>query len=861
MKRALRVICILLLTVFVLTGNTVFSAAAEGEAVDLREGLSVSDKKHESYAYRLTDGVYNSYISYEVKEAVTVQVGAEIGYAHIAWQERPGKVTLSWLDKDKKTVSSEERSPSLMEEFIPVPKEGVCGYTLTFQQKGAVSELGAYSAGQLPAELPVFEEPLKDPAFMIITGYPGDELACFGGLLPTLVDQGLSVQLVYMNPYNRGRQQECLEALWKMGIKNSPIFLDTFGNKRSLDGSILKNIWEKNFDVSKQLLSVLNTCRPAVIVTHGKTKLFPLMAENEATYTVFTGIFSKIKTAGWLKKVYMVVEKDSKEGTVYSFSGGYDRAVSLFAGYDSLRTFHYAPYSDDTYALYHTNVGKDEKGDMLENTGFTALSTPIPVSTEQTKIAGPTAQEATPEPTPEPTVEPTPEPTPEPTAEPTAEPTKEPETAAAPEAPGTPEPTPMPRLADTGKVLLPILLALAAAAILFGALIVAGKVLDINVPTAVAILIPVLAGAVLCVGLFRAASINKLQAAEAEAFDEQLALAAARTAVPTFTPALTAKPTEEPTMGPAAETAAGPTAALTDEPAAAPTAENTPEPVLTVPTPDPDADLYTDGEEIVTKDEDAGKWTYRSSTLSMEITRYTGKVSKMEFPYYVADIHMRADEFRTGFGSEDRNGKHSENALTIAGRYKAVLMVTGDNILNMDWDKKGVLIRDGYIYNNAKKADVMIWNAEQRTIDLVAKNKISSAKLIQEGGAENVISFGPILIKDGEKTGQRTLENHWLYKTNPRVGIGMKEPGHFIVVVGGYRSDSPKANLGWTLVEFADLMESLGCQQAYNVDGGVSACMVFMGERLNKGGTKKDWSKLRNLPDSIIFGYSENVSE
>ena len=103
------------------------------------------------------------------------------------------------------------------------------------------------------------------------------------------------------------------------------------------------------------------------------------------------------------------------------------------------------------------------------------------------------------------------------------------------------------------------------------------------------------------------------------------------------------------------------------------------------------------------------------------------------------------------------------------------------------------------------------------------------------------------------------FKKHWLYKTNPRVGIGMKEAGHFIVVVGGYRSDSPKANLGWNLVEFADLMESLGCQQAYNVDGGVSACMIFMGERLNKGGTKKDWSQLRNLPDGIIFGYSADV--
>ena len=261
------------------------------------------------------------------------------------------------------------------------------------------------------------------------------------------------------------------------------------------------------------------------------------------------------------------------------------------------------------------------------------------------------------------------------------------------------------------------------------------------------------------------------------------------------------------------------------------------------------------------KDEENGHWSYKNGTLSIEITRYTGTAAKKEFPYYVADIHMRADEFRAGFGHESRSGATSENAINIARRYKAVLMVTGDNLKNMDLEKKGVLIRDGWIYNSAKKADIMIWRPDKRAIDLVPKDKITTAKLIIEGGVENVVSFGPILIRDGVKENSKVLERNWLHGLNPRVGVGMKEPGHIIVVVGGYRSDNPRANLGWTLVEFADLMEGLGCQQAYNVDGGVSANMIFMGERLNKGGTKKDWSAIRNLPDGIIFGYSEKVPD
>ena len=79
-------------------------------------------------------------------------------------------------------------------------------------------------------------------------------------------------------------------------------------------------------------------------------------------------------------------------------------------------------------------------------------------------------------------------------------------------------------------------------------------------------------------------------------------------------------------------------------------------------------------------DEDGGKWLYKNGTISVEITRYTGICAKMEFPYYVADIHMRADEYRSGFGDEKRAGKGKDSAMNIAKKYKAVLLVTGESL-------------------------------------------------------------------------------------------------------------------------------------------------------------------------------------
>ena len=856
MKRTLRSIGILLFTVLILAANTVFSVEETEEAVDMGEVLTITDEKHAAYVSRLMDRAYATRVSYKSGETVSVFGNLDMGYAYIAWDDLPDKVKITWLDENKKEISSEERKPARLDECIPVPKAGVRGYTLTFQKDGSVCELTAYTPGQLSRDLPQFEEPLKNPALMLITGYPGDELACFGGLLPTMVSRGVPVQVVYLNPYHRGRQEECLRALWKMGIKNEPIFIETSG-RRSLDWEALKKTWESNGEVTKNLTAVLNSLHPSVIVTHGKNRLFPLMSENEAVYTVATEIIKKMKGNGWLKKVYQVAEKGSSKGEVYDLSEGYAQAAALFQEqYASMRTFHYTPYSDDTYILYQSGVGSDKKADLLENIKYTAVSTPEPMATA--------TPEPTPEPTAEPTLEPTPEPTPELTAapapeltpEPTAIPTQAP-VAAAPVVFTTLVPTPMPRVADRSTVLLPILLSVAAAAFLFVALIVLKKLISTRLPVIVGILVALLAGMILCVGLYQGASINKRQAEAAEAFDKQLAIAAAVTPVPTFTP----EPTAEPVITPAAEL----TPAPTDAPTPAPTAELTPEPTpeptpAPTATPDPDAGLYSSA-EYVEANAEQGKWIYKNSTLSVEITQYTGRVAKMDFPYYVADIHMRADEFRPGFGHEGRAGAGKDSAMNIAKRYKAVMMITGDNLIHMDKDKKGVLIRDGYVYLDTKKGDLMVWHPETLSIELVPKDKITSAQLLLEGGVENCISFGPILIKDGERVPEKTLEKDWLYKTNPRVGVGMVEPGHFIVIVGGYRSDYPKANLGWNLNEFTDIFRSFGCQQAYNMDGGVSACLIFMGERLNRGGNKKDWSQLRTLPDGLLFGYSSQVGK
>ena len=78
---------------------------------------------------------------------------------------------------------------------------------------------------------------------------------------------------------------------------------------------------------------------------------------------------------------------------------------------------------------------------------------------------------------------------------------------------------------------------------------------------------------------------------------------------------------------------------------------------------------------------------------------------------------------------------------------------------------------------------------------------------------------------------------HPIQGTNPRTGIGMISANHFVFVVVDGRS--PGYSRGVTLTEFAQIFQELGCSTAYNLDGGGSSTLYFMGELVNEPSQKR----------------------
>ena len=96
----------------------------------------------------------------------------------------------------------------------------------------------------------------------------------------------------------------------------------------------------------------------------------------------------------------------------------------------------------------------------------------------------------------------------------------------------------------------------------------------------------------------------------------------------------------------------------------------------------------------------------------------------------------------------------------------------------------------------------------------------------------HIISGGPYLVKDGEVYVDMTAQKlQSIGGRNPRTAIGYTKDNDMIMLVADGREGH---SVGLTLMELADFMQSLGCVNAINLDGGGSTVMYVNGSIVNR---------------------------
>lgn len=224
-----------------------------------------------------------------------------------------------------------------------------------------------------------------------------------------------------------------------------------------------------------------------------------------------------------------------------------------------------------------------------------------------------------------------------------------------------------------------------------------------------------------------------------------------------------------------------------------------------------------------------GHGNYKSDRISVNVTKYSEKISDRKTTWYLADIFVRDIEcFRTGY-SEKRFGETRQTA-DMARAYNAVIALSGDYFSHHDRQNRGLCIRNGQVLRDSldKHRDVCVLYRDG-TMETYLAGTVN-VKEIESRDPWQAWCFGPALL-DGEGHAKKEFNTN-VSGRNPRAAIGYYEPGHycFVAVDGRQKSYS----YGLSIEDLSLLFEQLGCRAAYNLDGGDTAVMASAAGEINR---------------------------
>lgn len=231
----------------------------------------------------------------------------------------------------------------------------------------------------------------------------------------------------------------------------------------------------------------------------------------------------------------------------------------------------------------------------------------------------------------------------------------------------------------------------------------------------------------------------------------------------------------------------------------------------------------------------ADEWNYQSDTVSIAVQQYSSGSGNDALTYFVADVIVQdATALRSAF-ADNQFGRNIIAATSeIARANNAIFAINGDYY---GFRTDGIEIRNGVIYRDEPARTGLAFYRDG-SMKIYDETQTSAGELLAEG-VWNTVSFGPALIEDGEVadfSGKVSIDtnvgNHTIQGRNPRTGVGIINANHFIFIVVDGRSKN--YSQGVTLSQFAAIFKELGCTQAYNIDGGGSSTMYFMGRVVNK---------------------------
>ena len=170
--------------------------------------------------------------------------------------------------------------------------------TITYDEAAKISEIQIYNEGDVPSDVQIWKKETKTD-LMIFSTHADDEQLFFAGVMPTYINQGKKVHVVYLARHDVGayyapnRLHEQLNGLWTLGVTDYPTFgliPDAYSESLEAAESQMKSVGFTDDDVIKFDVREIRKYNPKVILGHDEEGEYGHGQHRLNTFTLKTAI-------------------------------------------------------------------------------------------------------------------------------------------------------------------------------------------------------------------------------------------------------------------------------------------------------------------------------------------------------------------------------------------------------------------------------------------------------------------------------------------------------------------------------------------------------------------------------------------
>lgn len=366
---------------------------ANGKSADITKKCTF--KVSEGNKGKLLDGNAGTLWTYSHKGAyvgIKLPKDVEAGWLRVEWTFDPTAYELTEYDAAKNVLRQRTQAdmfPNIYSVYELLPETKYIQLKLNAKDQ-SICRMGVYSSGTLPDDVQVWNPPVDKADLMVVSAHQDDELIFMGGTIPYYaVALKKPTVVVYMANCARYRRAEALNALWKMGVRDYPDFINLQDDKvGSIEAGI--KLWGGKDNILSLVVARIRRYKPEVIVTqdlngeygHNQHKITARCMKYAIDAAADPDQYpeSAQKYGAWqVKKLYHHLYKENAivmdwETPLDSLGGKTALEVAKIgmkehsSQRDSYAVKSHGTYDNSKFGLYFTTVGEDEaKNDFLEH--------------------------------------------------------------------------------------------------------------------------------------------------------------------------------------------------------------------------------------------------------------------------------------------------------------------------------------------------------------------------------------------------------------------------------------------------------------------------------------------------------------